>query len=31
LPTILVMGSQDMSTTLPASGVTRSRVAIAVS
>src|SRR3954466_10349628 len=29
-PTILVIGSQDMSTTLPASGVTRSRVAIAV-
>src|SRR3954451_1441720 len=27
-PTILVIGSQDMSTTLPASGVTRSRVAI---
>src|SRR5215208_6209689 len=29
LPTILVIGSQDMSTTLPASGVTLSRVAIA--
>src|SRR3954449_3599665 len=29
LPTILVIGSQDMSTTLPASGVTRSRVAMA--
>src|SRR3954453_7531200 len=29
LPTILVIGSQAMSTTLPASGVTRSRVAIA--
>src|SRR5215212_5870078 len=29
LPTILVIGSQDMSTTLPASGVTRSLVAIA--
>src|SRR4051795_5679709 len=28
LPTILVIGSQDMSTSLPASGVTRSRVAI---
>src|SRR3954467_896478 len=29
LPTIRVIGSQDMSTTLPASGVTRSRVAMA--
>src|SRR3954469_3139221 len=29
LPTILVIGSQDMSTTLPASGVPRSRVAMA--
>src|ERR671922_186172 len=29
LPTILVIGSQDMSTTVPASGVTRSRTAIA--
>src|SRR4051794_11528543 len=29
LPTILVIGSQAMSTTLPASGATRSRVAIA--
>src|SRR4051794_21574795 len=28
-PTILVIGSQDMSTILPASGVTRSRVAMA--
>src|SRR5215207_9927760 len=28
LPTILVIGSQDMSTSLPASGVTRSRVAM---
>src|SRR5881398_247725 len=28
-PTIRVIGSQDMSTTLPASGLTRSRVAMA--
>src|ERR1700755_3222225 len=31
LPTIRVIGSHDMSTILPASGFTRSRVAIAVS